>query len=119
MIASPSIAQPPHINSMDISGNVLTIFGDVGYTPEIFIDSVSLTVIKSDTNYCSCALPDIGRGSEGWVYIGSRGYRSNAKLLTKWDLTVQYGIGCNYSEHYIWWYDIYSFLQGSKECQSA
>jgi hypothetical protein len=114
-IASQVFAQPPHIDSMIVTGNrEIVLYGDVGPSPKIFIDSIPIPVTKSDTNYCMCTIPDTGKGSEGYVYIEARGYQSNSKLLTKWDLTVKYGVGCNYNEHYVWRYDLYSFLQGPK-----
>ncbi len=108
------VAQPPHIDSMSVTNNgELVIYGDVGPTPKIFIDSISIPVTKSDTNYCMCVIPDTGRGTYGYVYVISGGYQSNAKLLTRWDINVDYG-SCNKVETYHWWYDLYSFLQGPK-----
>ncbi|MEP7234336.1 MAG: T9SS type A sorting domain-containing protein [Ignavibacteriota bacterium] len=115
LITAPIFAQSPQITSLSVTNNdILTVYGKVGLNPKIFIDSVSIPVSKVDTNYCTCTIPGTGRGSEGYVYFESNGNRSNSKLLTKWDVTVDYWRGCDYTDHFRWWYDLYSFLKGPK-----
>ena len=89
------MAQPPQIDSMlvDEAKKELQIFGSFGFAKgSVWVDSVKLQIKNWSDTLIYAAISDTGRGTAGPVVVGGRGYQSESKVLTLWEIGATYAI---------------------------
>lgn len=87
--AASSVSAQPVIDSLGINEETheVMLFGTFGVSGELIVlcDDVPLTVTNRSLTQISASIPDLGKGSCGWVSATIAGIESNRKLITYWN----------------------------------